>query len=113
MITKTRTFENALVWTGPKTRALFYRGGGGKVLRISSDMDDRMVGKIKTLKNPYDLKTNPPTKIPGPKFNPQQMPFPISAPKKFPESIKWYNTKNRNIINGMFVFVYSSAHHLE
>ena len=66
MITKTRTFENALVWTGPKTRALFYRGGGGgrggKVLRISSDMDDRMVGKIKTPKNPYDLKTNPPKK---------------------------------------------------
>ena len=64
MITKTRTFENALVWTGPKTRALFYEGGGGgKELRISRDMDDRMVGKIKTPKNPYDLKTNPPKKF--------------------------------------------------
>ena len=36
-------------------------------------------------------------KIPRPKFNPQKIPCWISEPQKFPESIKWYNTKNRDI----------------
>ena len=34
----------------------------------------------------------------------------ISEPKNFPEGIKWYNAKNKNIRNSMFVFVSSSYH---
>ena len=70
------------------------------ILRISSDRDDPVKAKIKT------------KKIPGPKFNPQKIPCRISKPEKFPESMKWYNMENRNISNGVFLFVYSS-HHLE
>ena len=33
--------------------------GGGGVLRISSDVDDRMVAKIKTQKKPHGFQQNP------------------------------------------------------
>ena len=43
-------------------------GGGGGLLRISSDRDHQMGAKMK------------PPKIPGPKFNPQKFPCRISEP---------------------------------
>ena len=39
------------------------------------------------------LQTKP-KKIPAPKFNPQKIPWRISEPLKFQESINLYNTKN-------------------
>ena len=56
-------------------------GGGGEVLRISSDGVDQMGTKIKTKKIPRAL--NKPQKTPGPKFNPPKIPRRISGPKKF------------------------------
>ena len=47
-------------------------GGGGGVLRISSD--DRMGAKIKTPKKSLGLLTKP-QKIPGPKINPPKNPM--------------------------------------
>ena len=32
---------------------------------------------------------------------------------KIPEGIKWYKTKNKNIVNWMFVFVFSSYQYLK
>ena len=55
------------------------RVGGGGVLRISSDRDDRMGAKIKPPKKSPVLQTKPP-KIPEPKFNPQKIPRRISKP---------------------------------
>ena len=58
----------------------FYpRGGGGGVLRISSDGDDRMGAKIKTPKTSLGLPIKP-EKIPRPKINPQKIPCRISEP---------------------------------
>jgi len=45
-----------------------------RVLRISSDRDDRIGAKIKTQKNPPGFKTKQKQKIPGPKFNPPKTP---------------------------------------
>ena len=57
-------------------------GGGGSegvgLLRISSDGDGRMPG--------------------GQKSNPQKIPCQVSEPWKFPEIVKWYNTKNLQIV---------------
>ena len=39
------------------------RGGGGWVLRISSDRDDRMGANISTHKNPQGFKQNPPKSL--------------------------------------------------
>ena len=55
--------------------SLFFGGGGG-VLQISSDGDDRMGAKVKA------------QKIPGPNINPQKLPCRISEPYTFPERIK-------------------------
>ena len=44
-----------------------------------------------------------PKRIPAPKINPQKMPCQISEPLEFPEGIKWYNTKAKNIRKWMFV----------
>ena len=49
-----------------------------------------------------------PKKIPGPKINLKKSHAEFPSLKNFPESIKWYNTKNKNIRNWMSVFVYSS-----
>ena len=53
-------------------------------------------GKNQNPKNSLDFKQNP-QNIPGPKFNPPKIPCWISEPYKFPESIEWYDTKNRKI----------------
>ena len=39
----------------------------------------------------WGQKSKPP-KVPGTKINPKQIPCRVSEPKKFPESVKWYNT---------------------
>ena len=44
-----------------------------------------------------------PKRIPAPKIYPQKMPCRISEPLEFPEGIKWYNTKAKNIRKWMFV----------
>ena len=44
-----------------------------------------------------------PKRIPAPKINPQKIPSRISEPLEFPEGIKWYNTKAKNIRKWMFV----------
>ena len=47
--------------------------------------------------NLLGFKHSPPPqkkkKIPGPKFNPQNVPYRISKPLKFSESIKWYSLR--------------------
>ena len=53
------------------------RGGGG-VLRISSDRDDRM-GQNKNPKESLGFQKNP-KKIAGPEFNHQKIPCRISEP---------------------------------
>ena len=68
---------------------------GGGILWISSDRDDWMGTKIKT--EQFPTASNKPPKIPVPKFNTQKIPCQISEPWKFPESIKWYYMKHRNI----------------
>ena len=52
-----------------------------------------MAAKIKTPQIPWaSNKTK--KKIPAPKFNPKKIPWRISEPLKFQESINLYNTKN-------------------
>ena len=53
---------------------------------FASDMEDRII--------PWDSNTPPhQKKIPGPKFNPQNVSYRISKPLKFSESIKWYSLR--------------------
>jgi len=53
--------------------------GPGGVLQVSSGGDDRMGAKIKTLKKSVGLPTKP-KKLPGPKINPQKIPYQVSKP---------------------------------
>ena len=69
VIKKTRTFENALVWTGPKTRALTSQGGGRGVGTPdfkwhgwSNECKNQNPKKIPRASNKTPLK-NPLTKI--------------------------------------------------
>ena len=76
-------------------------GGGGGVLR--KWRDDRRGHKSKPKKIPG--ASNVPQKIPGPNVNPQKIPCWISEPLKVSTKHKWYNTKNKNIRNWMFVWM--------
>ena len=68
MITKTRTFENALVWTGPKTRALASQGGGREGGgRYSGFQVTWMIAWGRKWK-PKKIPTKPPSKNPMPTF---------------------------------------------
>ena len=78
------------------SQSLPWGGGGGGVLRISGDRNDRVGAKIyppAKKKKSRGLQTKPPKNC-GPKLNPQQIPCQISVPRKFPECIHIrYNMK--------------------
>ena len=48
-----------------------------------------------------------PNKYPGPNINPQKSHAEFPSLKKFPEMLKWYNTKNKNGVDivclGLFI----------
>ena len=67
--------------------------------------------KMKTPKKSQGFKQNPRKSL-DQNLTPKKSHAEFPSHKNNPESIKWYNMKNRNIIYGMFVFVHSS-HHLE
>ena len=83
-------------------------GGGGATLDFKWRGRSNG-GKNQNPKISVSLQTKP-KKIPAPKINSKKIPCRISEHEKFSESIKWYNTKFKNIRNQVFVFVYSSCH---
>ena len=70
-----------------------------------------MEAKMKTPKKSQGFKQNPRKSL-DQNLTLKKSHAEFPSHKNNPESIKWYNMKNRNISYGMFVFVHSS-HHLE
>ena len=77
----------------------------GRVLQISSDGDDQRGQRSKPQKIPRT-----PNKSLDRKLTPKKSHAKFPSFKNFQKAKKWYNMKNKNIRNWLFVFVFSSYH---